>query len=144
MIIVYTTSCRLLFNSMYLKAIHSHLLVRPQILQKSLTYWLMKVMDWTLQIQQSWGFQHRTMDYCKNIYIKISISHKIILPPFYLIRVIVAISFNTSAGKDYTQSSSEIVETLYGHLDQLGEYFHVTDMRTGNNIIAYTESSCSS
>lgn len=48
-----------------------------------------------------------------------------------------AVSFNVTANKDYAQSSSQIVENVYEHLDQLGEYYHVTDMRTGN-ITVYT------
>ena len=43
-----------------------------------------------------------------------------------------AVSFNTTANNDYTQTASQIVDTLYGQLDQLGEYYHVTNMRTGN------------
>ena len=46
--------------------------------------------------------------------------------------MVVAVSFNVTANRDYTLSSSQIVETIYEHLDQLGEYYHVTDMKTGN------------
>ena len=50
--------------------------------------------------------------------------------------VIVAVSYNMTARKSALRSSSAIVEAIYEHLDQLGEYYEVTDMRAGN--IFYT------
>jgi hypothetical protein len=40
-----------------------------------------------------------------------------------------------TATKSSLQSSSGIVEAIYEHLDQLGEYYEVTDMRASNTII---------
>lgn len=50
-------------------------------------------------------------------------------------RVTVAVSFNITANKDYSQSSSQIVKAVHDHLDELEEYYHVKDMKTCNIII---------
>ena len=45
--------------------------------------------------------------------------------------ITIAVSFKVYPGTNYTHSSTQIIETIYRHFDQLKEYYNVINIKLG-------------